>query len=234
MNNGLNYMNVLILDNHPIFRAGLVQILNSLDMRLSIREARAFDEFTQHQAELSDLDLVLADLAIFEPEPMQRVSTIVDSVENIPVVMVSEVESREYALEAINLGAQGFIPKSAQEDEFAECLRLVLDGLIYLSKRCLRNEPSPVKPAGLNDRHLADIEGADDLTNRQRDTLALLAKGGTTLEIGEALGISEKTVRVHISSILKALKTRNRTEAALIANRAMGNTSPGAFTRVSQ
>jgi DNA-binding NarL/FixJ family response regulator len=226
-------MNILIIDRHPVFRAGLIDVLGSLEARPNVYQVRALDELERSGTAPIKLELVLADLPISEPDPMRRVETLVTTFEDVPVIIVSEVEYRQYALEAINLGAQGFIPKSAPQMEFGKCFSLVLDGSIYLSKLCLKNDLPPVRMAGSDHRELSEFEGYSDLTNRQRETLALLAKGGTNNDIGEALGISDKTVRFHISAILKALNARNRTEAALIANRALHNSQIEPFACAS-
>jgi DNA-binding NarL/FixJ family response regulator len=216
-------MNILIIDAHPLFRAGLTEVLELLEVGPTVHEARSLDEFEQQGTGSLNLDLVLADLPSSEPEPIRRVGALVTAFGNVPVVITSEVEHRQCVLDAISSGAQGFIPKSAPHDEFAKGVRLVLDGSIYLSKRCLKNDPPPVKTVSLGHRGLSEIDGYGDLTNRQRETLALLAKGGTNNEIGEALGISDKTVRFHVSAILRVLRVRSRTEAALIASRALHN-----------
>ncbi len=220
-------MNVLIVDAHPIFRAGLKQLLDTLDVRSSTLEARDPDEVERRLAVLPELDLVLADLPISERKPMLRVSTIINSLPNVPVIIISAIESREYALEAINLGAQGFIPKSATRDEMVQGLRLVLDGSVYLSKRIWAHEPTAPQLPEPIDCIPSHVEEIAELTNRQRETLALLVQGTTNKEIAEKLGISHKTVRYYVSGILKALKVRNRTQAALIANRAMRDTPRG-------
>ena len=145
---------------------------------------------------------------------MRRIS---EALPNVPVVIFSTIETRDHALKAISLGAQGFISKSANRVEIVQGLRVVLDGSVYLSKRTLKGPPSP-EPA---DSDFSHVEGLAALTNRQREALALLAQGKANKEIAEELGISQKTVRFYISAILKALKVRNRTKAALIASRVM-------------
>ena len=216
-------MNILIIEAHPIFCAGLVQILNTLNVRLTITEARTLDDFKRDQTAPGDLDLVLADLPLSGPNPMHRLDTLVNAFDGIPVVVISEAESRKCALEAINLGAQGFIPKSAQKDEFVQCLRLVIDGSVYLSKLCLREAPSVVDSTDPNTRGASELEGFANLTKRQQETLLLLATGSSNHEIAHELGISEKTVRFYITAILKVLNVRNRTQAALLVGRTIRN-----------
>ena len=135
-------MNVPIIDAHPLFRAGLKQLLYAVDGNSIAYEARDPDEIEQCLAVLPKLDLVLADLPIFDREPMLGLRTIINSLPDVPMIIISTIETREYALEAINIGAQGFIPKSASRDEIVKGLRLVLDGSVYLSKRTWALEPT--------------------------------------------------------------------------------------------
>ena len=218
-------MNVLIIDAHPVFRAGLKQILSTLVNGPTIFEACDIDEVERPLGQLPEFDLVLADISIFERDPMLCVRTIIGSLPNVPVIIISAIESREHALEAINLGAQGFIPKTASRDEIVQGLRHVLQGSVHLSKRIWASKPTTARVPEQNDRKLFHIEGTVGLTVRQQQTLALLTQGITNKEIAEELGISDKTVRSYVSAIFKKLNVVNRTQAALIANRAMEATS---------
>ena len=218
-------MNILIVDAHPIFRAGLVRLVNELNVRATIFEARDPDEVKQRLAGIPNLDLVLADIPESEVEPAHRISTVTSYLPDVPVVMISAIESRECAMETIDMGAQGFIPKSASPDEFVQGLRSVLDGSVYLPKRIWAEKPTaPQLPTIADFRH-SDIEGIASLTERERTVLELLPRGASNQEIAEELGISDKTVRFYMTRILKGLEVSNRTQAALIAQRAMRHTS---------
>ena len=109
---------------------GIIQILRSLAVGSNISEAGDLYEVERRLDEFSGLDLVLADVQVLEFKLLLRKNAITKILTNIPVLIISAPESREYALETIKLGAQGFIPKSANRLEFAQALRHVLEGSV--------------------------------------------------------------------------------------------------------
>lgn len=125
----------------------------------------------------------------------------------VPVVILSAMEDQAMVSRAMELGARGFIPKSASGDVMLNSLRLVLSGGVCL-------------PQGYGDGARGDAQSSmPNLTNRQLEVLRLMAQGSSNKEIARELGISENTVRVHISAIISALDATNRTEAAYSAMR---------------
>jgi DNA-binding NarL/FixJ family response regulator len=120
----------------------------------------------------------------------------------------------------MELGAAGFLPKSAPASVMLNALRLILAGETYFPAGLQKGAP-PVSLAAARAMSNAQSETLrariDMLTHRQRDVLALVGEGRSNKDIADALGISEGTVKVHVGAILKALGTTNRTQAALIA-----------------
>ena len=121
--------------------------------------------------------------------------------------------------DAVELGAVGFVSKTAGSEEIVKAISNVLKGEIYLPRELLVQKQSasklaPAEPQGVN---LPSPEAVRDLTKRQREVLRLLGEGKSNSEIAEALGRSEHTIRIHVSAILKTLDVPNRTMAALIA-----------------
>ena len=141
----------------------------------------------------------------------------------VPVVVVSAIENRRDAVQTINLGAMGYIPKTADASEFVKMLRFVMDGGLCLPQNMSVTEPTTAAPPVVEYERLATNELLSGLTKRQLQVLALLAQGKSNVEIANDLGVSDKTIRFYISAILKTLKVRNRTQAALIAARAISN-----------
>lgn len=217
------YMNVLIADDHPIFRASLRQVLSDIDDNVSVVEAADFDEAVRIATERGDLDLVLVDLMMPGRDPIEGLQAVIRSVTDVPVVVVSAIENRRDAVQTINLGAMGYIPKTVEHNEFVKMLRVVLDGGLCLPRNMSATAPASAPPSPVDYERLATNELLSGLTKRQLQVLALLAQGKSNVEIADDLGVSDKTVRFYISAILKALKVRNRTQAALIAVRTMGS-----------
>ncbi len=114
------------------------------------------------------------------------------------VVIVTGAPPTAAALDLLRAGARGYVHKSASSTELVSVLRFVLGGGTHVPPAVLDARPA----------------GEGPLTGRQREVLSLLARGWSNKEIGNSLGISEATVRVHVSSVMRALGVENRTQAA--------------------
>lgn len=218
-------MRVLVADDHSVFRTGLRHVLRTLDGEVTVSEACSFQEALDLTTKGEMFDLILVDLLMPGMDPFDGLKSLSESCGETPIVVVSAVENRQDTLRAIDMGAMGYIPKTASGDEFMRLLRLVLDGEIVLPRMLMgrRDQKSEVQrrtPAASLASRTEHLEG---LTKRQREVLALLAQGKPNLEIANDLGVSEKTVRFYISAILKSLKVSNRTQAALLAAGVLGN-----------
>ncbi len=217
-------MNVLIADDHPIFRTSLRQVLTDIGDGVAVVEAGDFDEAIEVATNRKDLDLVLVDLMMPGKDPMEGLQAVMGAVPDVPVVVVSAIENRRDAVQTINLGAMGYIPKTVDHAEFVKMLKVVLDGGLCLPRNMSATAPTTALRPAVEHKQLATNRLMSELTKRQLQVLGLLAQGKTNVEIAEDLGLSDKTIRFYISAILKTLKVRNRTQAALIAARAMNRT----------
>jgi DNA-binding NarL/FixJ family response regulator len=218
-------MKVLIADDHPIFRSSLRQVLTEISSDLDVVEAGDFKEAIKIVSGSKDFDLALVDLMMPGKEPIEGLQAVISAMTEAPVVVVSAIENRRDAVQTINLGAMGYIPKTAEADEFVKMLRVVLDGGLCLPRNMSVSEPATAPPPVVEHERLAANELLSGLTKRQLQVLVLLAQGKSNVEIANDLGVSDKTIRFYISAILKTLKVRNRTQAALIAARAIGEQS---------
>jgi DNA-binding NarL/FixJ family response regulator len=216
-------MNVLIADDHPIFRTSLRQVLADLADSVTVVEAADFDEAIDIATKRDDLDLALIDLMMPGKDPIEGLQAVVRALPEVPVVVVSAIENRRDAVQTINLGAMGYIPKTVDHQEFTKMLRVVLDGGLCLPRNMSTTAPTTAPRPAVEYERLATNELLTGLTKRQLQVLALLAQGKSNVEIAGDLGVSDKTIRFYISAILKTLKVRNRTQAALIAARAIGD-----------
>ncbi len=225
-------MNVLIADDHPIFRTSLRQVVTDIAADVTVVEAADFDEAIDIVAKRKDFDLVLVDLMMPGKEPIDGLQALVRAVPEVPVVVVSAIENRRDAVQTINLGAMGYIAKTADGGEIVKMLKVVLDGGLCLPRNMSLTAPSSAPRPVIEYERLATNELLSGLTKRQLQVLALVAQGKANVEIAEDLGVSDTTIRIHVSAILKTLKVRNRTQAALIAAKAIGDRSgerPGGF-----
>ena len=214
-------MKILIADDHPIVRSSMKAVLAELDDDVRFLEADSFGQAATVISQSGDLDLVLLDLLMPDMDPIAGLEAVVACAPDVPIVIVSAIQNRRDALAAIEAGAKGYIPKTASHDEVVRMVRVVLDGGLCLSGSLSNHPttPSPrtnaLRPKAAYDELLAG------LTTRQRQVLALLAEGKSNIEIGNDLGISDKTVRFYLSAIFRALNTKNRTQAALVAAQIM-------------
>lgn len=201
-------MDMLLIDDHPLFRKALCRTLWELVEDLHVHEATTVAEA------LAFLDgdvipgLVLYDWRLPDGGGLRGLVAICQLLPSTPVV-VSANEDPDVIATALAAGARGYIPKSASTGIINSALQLVLQGEIYVPSATLGHGYRPVAPPPHDCL----------LTVRQKEVLALLAEGYANKRIALALGIAEATVRVHVSDILHELHVENRTEAVVRARR---------------
>ncbi|MGE5514615.1 MAG: response regulator [Bacteroidota bacterium] len=214
-------MKILIADDHELFRDGLRHVLDQLGGSLSIVEASDFAQAVAAVEREPDIDIVLLDLnmpGMPWNEGLQRLKEMLP--EAVPVIVLSASDDRRHVLQAVNMGAAGFIPKTSSSRVMLSALKLVLSGGVYLPPALLEqgNSQDGVGP-------LANENAVSFLTPRQREVLALLGQGKSNKEIARVLQLAEGTVKLHVTAILKALNVNNRTRAVVAASQ-LGLTSP--------
>ena len=203
-------MDVLLIDDHPLFRAGLRSLLERMDTKARVVEVESCEAaLAMGEGKRPDFDLILLDLALPGLNGLDAISQFRARFTTTPVVVISATFDATRVKEAIGRGAQGFIPKSTPPDVLVSALRLIFSGGVYVPASVMHDEsPGP---------EAARRATASNLTAAQARVLALLARGQSNKEIGNALAISDNTVRAHVTAILRALNVTNRTEAASVA-----------------
>jgi DNA-binding NarL/FixJ family response regulator len=170
-------------------------------------------------AEHPDLELVFLDLGLPDADGFAMLKDLRDRYPSLPIVVLSALQDRDSVTRALDFGAVGFIPKSAQRAVMLSALQLVFAGGIYVPPEILHREGAPPKqalPAVRNGRPLS--AGDLGLTERQMEVLSLLVGGKSNKAIGRALDLAEPTVKNHITAILRALRVTTRAEAIVAAN----------------
>jgi DNA-binding NarL/FixJ family response regulator len=213
-------MKILVVDDHALIREALRGVLKDLKDDAAVLEASDWRQATLLLQEHSDLGLILLDLSLPDKNGFAALAELRDHYRAIPIVVLSAFHDRANVVKALDLGALGFIPKSAQRAVMLSALNLVFSGGIYIPPDALEGHGSA--PAGSQPtigRAATDgprLSPADvGLTERQVAVLALMMRGKSNKAICRALDLAEATVKNHVTGILKALNVTNRTEAVI-------------------
>ena len=197
-------MQVLVVDDHPLILDALAQLLPQLQPGTIVSLARDRAEAEAALDNEPDIALVLLDLALPGTRGLDFLADLQLDYPGVPVVVLSATHDRATVTAALAAGARGFIPKTANAAELVDALRRAIDGSVAI--------PDDVRSELLGDGvHLSPDELG--LTSRQADVLRLLVQGKPNKLICRDLKLSEGTVKVHVSAILRALRERARTQA---------------------
>jgi len=208
-------MNILLVDEHVLLREGLASLLqHQADIKV-VGEVGLSDAAVTTAIDLKP-DILLIDIAPQVEEGMRIIRTILAHLPTLEVIILTNLNSDEYVIEALRCGAVGFLHKNSSIDHLLSSIRAVERGEAALSRKMMRrvliefarqNEPS-----NGTDNPLAK------LTDRELEVLAHLVAGATNRQIAEYLVISENTVKIHVHNIFEKLKLDNRREVAKFAN----------------
>jgi DNA-binding NarL/FixJ family response regulator len=208
-------MKILVVDDHALIREALQGVLKKVWRDAEVFEAANCAQAMQTMAEHPDLGLVLLDLTLPDRDGFSVLADVRERHPTTSIVVLSAVQDRANVLRALELGAQGYIPKSAHRDVMISALNLVFSGGVYVPPEVLERG-IPVGLTASDDPHR--VSPADlGLTDRQLDVLALVMQGKSNKTICRTLDLAEPTVKNHMTAILKALKVTNRTEAVITA-----------------
>ena len=205
---------VVVVDDHSLFRTGVVQTL-ALDISMEIvgeggSAAEAVDLSRLQQPDVMLLDITMPGNGIEAAREILRL-------EHPPkVIMLTVSENDTDIARALEVGAVGYLLKGVKANDLIEAVRSVAAGGSFVSPNLTLRILAQVKA-----REVANPLAA--LTKQEERTLRLLATGLSNREIGQKLGVVEKTIKFHVTRILEKLKVRNRVEAAVIARREWGD-----------
>ena len=214
-------LKVLVIDDHPLVQEGVSAALETLADDVTVMSARDGEQGLGLAAENPDLDLVLLDLALPGISGFNLIGKLHEKLPSLPVVVLSALEDPENVRHAINAGAMGFVPKSAATKVLIEVLQQVLEGNVTVPL-ALQSSGPPVShalPGATGDSPSGGEPDVALLTLRQLEVLSRVCQGKTNKQIATELGLSEKTVKAHVTAIFKVLGVVNRTQAVLVARR---------------
>jgi DNA-binding NarL/FixJ family response regulator len=207
-------MRVLIADDDGLMRAGLVELL-AADPDIEVVGQAATGRQAIEQARRLAPDVVLMDVRMPDLDGIGATSVLAEVAPAARVLILTTFEQDDYIFGALRAGASGFLLKRARPEELLAAVRTIADGEALLSPSVTRRvvdrmaqQPTP---------ELADKAKLDVLTPREREVLALIARGLSNREIAAALAVEESTIRTHVKRILMKLGLRDRVQAVIFA-----------------
>jgi DNA-binding NarL/FixJ family response regulator len=197
-------MKILIVDDHPLFRAGFHSVLEQSALDAGVLSVSSVQEAMQILQRDGDVGLVLLDIHLRGDDGFNALKVIGEKFPTTACILISGDEHDGIASRAVAAGASGFIPKSFTADEMVRAIERVLGGEVFVPETI----QAPAAPT----------EGGS-LTLRQLEVISMLGRGCSNKEIARALDVAERTVKAHVSAVFEALNVRNRTQAVLAAQR---------------
>jgi DNA-binding NarL/FixJ family response regulator len=212
-------LRLLVIDDHAMVREGLLQILRKLGPNVAQYGAQDAESALLLLETEKEFDLVLLDIMLPGTNGLSLLGILRKRFPAVPVVVLSALDDLDTVNRAMRLGAAGYVTKSGDGDTLLEALRRVLEGEIYLPPH-LHDKLSVTLSSGLGrTRTQADRHG---LTEGQRRVAELLREGKSNREIGDLLGLTEGTVKVHVSKIFRKMGVVSRAEAIALFQRQRG------------
>jgi DNA-binding NarL/FixJ family response regulator len=215
---------VLVADDQPLVRSGFRMILEERSDLELVGEAGDGAEAIALTREL-DPDVILMDVRMPGVDGVAATRRLIESGSRARVLVLTTFDLDEYVYAAIRAGASGFLLKDVEPNELVDAIRVVAAGNSLFGPAATERlvarfaqEPEP-----------AAVRSLDDLTDREREILRLLATGLSNAELAQRLHLSETTVKTHVSAVLRKLRVRDRVQAVIAAYEA-GLVRPGAYS----
>ena len=210
-------MQILIVDDHQLIRAALRDLFNRLYSTSECVEAHSGKEALAKVAEI-DFDIAIVDLFIPGETAFVFLRKLCKQQPKLPVIVLSATDSPQHMQQCMDLGASAFIHKGEVMEKVIDAVEKVLSGSTFLSNKLKRSkQPDVLDSEDLPDLGLDVI--LDKLTDRQLDILRLIGQGKSNKTIAMEKQLSDNTVKVHVSAILRALDLKNRTQIGLLAQK---------------
>ena len=206
---------ILIVDDHPLFREALKQAISGGVANASVSQAGSLDAATAILGKDDGFDLVLLDLRMPGVQGLSGLIYLRAQYPNIPVVIITAADDQGLVQRALNLNAAGFIPKTSGIATILEAVNAVLKGDIWVP-----DGYDQISPADKETDEIA--KRVATLTAQQIRVLMMLKEGLLNKQIAYELGVSEATIKAHVSAILQKLHVSSRTQAVIAAGRIDG------------
>ncbi len=214
---------IVIIDDHQLFREGVKRILDFEPTFEVVAEgddgSEAVTLVEQYQP-----DVIIMDINMPNRNGVEATAELIEKYPDSKVIILSIHDDENYVTHALKTGATGYLLKEMDADALVEAVKVVADGGSYLHPRVTHNLVKEYRrlsaDEGDSDKYISQVEIRRPLhllTRRECEVLQLLADGKSNRGIGEALFISEKTVKNHVSNILQKMNVNDRTQAVVVA-----------------
>ena len=204
-------MNILLIDDHALFRIGVSELLQRRDIQVvaAVGDCREGIALVQaHQP-----DVVLLDMRMPQMTGIEVLRELRAQGQEMPIVMLTTSRDESDVINSLQSGAQGYLLKDMEPDELIEALQRIVKGETVVAPELT----AVLAKAVQGDNSAPEPKAAGDLTPRELEILCHLAAGQSNKVIAKALGISDGTVKLHVKAILRKLDVHSRVEAAVIA-----------------
>ncbi len=220
-------MKILIADDHELFLKGLEFILHENFENIELVSAQNYTEIFTLLKQYNDFNLIITDLAMPGENWLTAIKKIHSILPEIPIIIISAVFDRAILQQTLDIGVAGYIPKTSPNNLIVSAIKLILAGGVYIPHELMYSN----KPTETIETEEASNEQTSDnsfplknsfskgLTGRQIDIVKCIAEGLSNKQIAYKLNLTEGTVKVHITVILKILNVKNRTSAVIEAVR---------------
>jgi two-component system, NarL family, nitrate/nitrite response regulator NarL len=210
---------VLVVDDHPLFRRGLIALLAG-DGRFEVVAEAGDAVEAQRQAAARQPDVILLDNHMPGVEGIDALAGLRDAAPSARVLMLTVSEDERDLAAALRAGARGYLLKTVDSDRLASAILRTMTGEAIVSPEMTSKlvsafQASPSEPAGT--RSGAPVDPIHTLSPREREILSCIARGASNKEAARQLGISEATVKIHVQHILRKLNLASRVQAAVYA-----------------
>lgn len=222
-------MKILIADDHELFLKGLEFILQENLKNIQITTANSYTEIFQQLNQNDYFDLVITDLAMPGANWLTAITKIHETLPETPIIIISAVFDKEILKQTLDIGVAGYIPKTASNNLIISAINLVLAGGVYIPHELLYTAKDATSLNEKQNDYITPLKNLEKisltptkspekrLTERQIDIVKCIAEGLSNKQIAYKLNLTEGTVKVHITVILKVLNVKNRTSAVIEA-----------------
>jgi DNA-binding NarL/FixJ family response regulator len=203
---------LVIADDHPLFRGALREAVSGLLEKADIAEAGSFEDITKLLERGAEIDLILLDLSMPGVRGFSGLMYLRTQYPSVPIIVVSASDDPAVIRRCMDFGASGFIPKTLGIETMRGAIERVFEGGIWT-------------PPDIDLGARSDAQGAEllarfaSLTPQQVRVLMMLSEGLLNKQIAYELGVSEATVKAHVSAILQKLGVDSRTQAVIAASK---------------